>query len=81
MGKPVVSTVAAFEGIDARRGEDVVVAGDEQSFATSVIELLTQPVRAGQIGKQARARVEQRYSWDQNLRQLESLLEQAGAVS
>jgi sugar transferase (PEP-CTERM/EpsH1 system associated) len=81
MGKPVVSTAAAFEGIDARSGEDLVVAADEHAFATSVIGLLREPARARRIGEQARARVEQRYSWDQNLSQLERLLEQAGATS
>ena len=74
MGKPVVSTAQAFEGIRAQAGTDVVVGADEQSFADAVIALLREPARARDIGQRARACVEAEYSWERSLQPVELLL-------
>ena len=74
MGKPVVSTLAAFEGLDARAGKDLVVAADERSFAEEVTALLSDRGRAAEIGRNARACVERGYSWAANLGLLDELL-------
>jgi len=74
MGKPVVSTAQAFEGIRATVGKDVVVGVDEQSFADAVIALLHEPARARDIGVHARACVEAEYSWERSLQPLEGFL-------
>jgi sugar transferase (PEP-CTERM/EpsH1 system associated) len=73
MAKAVVATTAAVEGILARPGEDLLVADDEESFARAVLELLTDPWKVQRIGLNARQCVEKYYSWDKNLRQLDTL--------
>jgi len=80
MGKPVVCTPEAFEGIRAPRGEAVIVATDAQDFAARVLELLDSAPRAAQVGAGARRCVEQNYSWDANLRPLDELLADGGSA-
>ncbi len=73
MGRPVVTTPAAYEGIQATSGTDLVVADTEEAFATATVELLQNPAHAARIGRNARACVERRYSWATNLRVLEEI--------
>lgn len=75
MGKAVVCTPQALEGIRASVGEDVLVADDEAEFARQVVSLLQSPQRADEIGRNARRSMEQSYSWGANLRPLDGLLE------
>lgn len=75
MGRAVVSSPEAFEGIDAVAGRDVVVADGAEAFAASIVELLQQPRRAAEIGRCARVRVETSYSWPGKLKQLDNLLD------
>ena len=74
MGKAVVSTSQAFEGIRATRGVDLLVADGEQAFEQAILVLLDDPDRATQIGVRARACVERSYAWDKTLRALDELL-------
>lgn len=74
MGKPVVSTLAAFEGLDAEAGRDLLVAADERAFAEEVTALLSDRGRAAELGRNARACVERGYSWVANLGLLDALL-------
>lgn len=77
MGRAVVTTPQAFEGLRAENGRDIVVAEGEAAFAEAVLGLLRDPARATQIGHNARLCVEAQYNWDENLRELEAML--AGA--
>jgi len=74
MGRAVVTTPQAFEGLRAQRGRDIVVADGEAAFADAVLGLLRDPARAAQIGRNARLCVEAEYNWDENLRELEAML-------
>ncbi len=74
MGKAVVTTPQAFEGVRAQAGRDVVVADGEEAFAAAVCRLLQQPDEAVRIGRNARACVESNYSWAENLRLLDEVL-------
>lgn len=74
MARPVVLSSAAAEGIDAEHGRDFLVAKDAAEEARQVISLLSDPVRARELGKAARRRVEERYSWDAALAPLEKLV-------
>jgi sugar transferase (PEP-CTERM/EpsH1 system associated) len=80
MGRPVVVTPQAFEGIDAVPGRDLVVAADEREFAAQTIQCLQDPVHADRLGRSARARAEQCYSWSKNLALLDELLPATGTV-
>lgn len=74
MGKPVVATPEAAEGIEAEPGRELVVAGDARAFAASVLALLGDAPRANAIGRAARACVERHYRWDRNLAILDGML-------
>jgi glycosyltransferase involved in cell wall biosynthesis len=61
-GKAVVSTPMGAEGISARNGEEIVLAGADRSFGVEVVRLLRQASDRKRIGKAARAFAEG-YGW------------------
>jgi glycosyltransferase involved in cell wall biosynthesis len=71
MARPVVASPAAFEGIDAEPGRDLVVASDE---GAAVCDLLGDPLAAAAIGKAARRQMEQSYRWSARLAPLAAML-------
>jgi sugar transferase (PEP-CTERM/EpsH1 system associated) len=73
MATPVVVSPQALEGIEAIPGTDLVLANDAAGFVTAVSSLLDQS--DGALGKAARAKVEQLYSWPSNLARIEARLE------
>jgi sugar transferase (PEP-CTERM/EpsH1 system associated) len=74
MGRPVVTTAAAFEGARAVAGRDLLVAGNPMEFATAVIALLQDPAGAALLGRHARRFAEKHCSWAENLEPLDVLL-------
>jgi sugar transferase (PEP-CTERM/EpsH1 system associated) len=74
MGKPVVTTSQAFEGINAVSGEEIISADDEEMFAAAVIDLLQDRQKAEIMGAKARQCMETHYSWDRNLSVLDGIL-------
>ncbi|MCB2013784.1 MAG: TIGR03087 family PEP-CTERM/XrtA system glycosyltransferase [Sphingobium sp.] len=74
MGRPVVASPQAAEGIDAVNGEHFVVAADPQAEAEAVRALLADPQQAALLGKAARARMEQRYDWAATLAPLREMV-------
>jgi len=74
MGKAVVCTSQSLEGIRATDGVEVVVADEEAQFAAQVVTLLGSPGRGEEIGRQARRCMEQSYSWEANLKLLDTVL-------
>jgi glycosyltransferase involved in cell wall biosynthesis len=73
MGKAVVSTTAALDGISAVPGTDVVAADDAQAFASATIDLLSAPAAADRLGRNARLYVERNHVWQNNLRLLDDI--------
>lgn len=64
MGKAVVSTSIGCEGLDARHGENILIADTPAEFAERVKQVLEEPRLRQQLGAEARRTVEDRYSWD-----------------
>jgi GT2 family glycosyltransferase/glycosyltransferase involved in cell wall biosynthesis len=56
-GIPVVSTYRGAEGLTAKDGEICALADDPESFASHILELLSNPERAFEMAKRARAEV------------------------
>lgn len=73
MGRPVVASPAAFEGIDALPGRDLLVAEADESI-TAVLSLLNDHSLADTVGRAARARMCERYAWDRQLAALPELM-------
>jgi sugar transferase (PEP-CTERM/EpsH1 system associated) len=77
MGRPVLATSPAFEGLGAEAGADLEVADGAEAFAAQAIRLLGDPVRAETMGRAGRQFVETRYVWEGNMQRLEELLQVA----
>lgn len=79
MEKIVIASPQAIEGICTEPGRELFVANDESDFAHQITTLLRNaPNRA--IGRAARARVLEDYSWKKGLRRIDALLSQPQAI-
>lgn len=74
MARPVVASPAAFVGIDAEPGRDLLVADGAQAQASAVLALLRDPARAEGLGAAARRRIEQGYRWERMLAPLSAIV-------
>ena len=79
LARPVVASPEAFEGVRARPGRDLLVAGDAEEMAQRVAEVLG-GTHAG-LGAAARAAVAAGHDWAATLRRLDPLLELDAAGS
>ena len=79
MGKAVVSTTDAAEGLHINMEQDISIQNSAETFSSSVIALLQDKQKAMLMGRNARAVMEKNYSWEGNLSLLNGLLE--GPVS
>ena len=71
MGRPVVASQPAFEGIEALPGRDLLVADDP---VESVTALLADPDRRAEMGVAARRRMEFAYRWEARLAPLTEIV-------
>jgi sugar transferase (PEP-CTERM/EpsH1 system associated) len=76
MGKAVVASPQAMEGIHAVVGPELFVAADERSYADQILTLLDTGTGASlaQVGRAARARVLSDYSWEGSLNRLDAMI-------
>jgi sugar transferase (PEP-CTERM/EpsH1 system associated) len=74
MGRPVVASPQAAEGIDAADEAHFLVAANPAEEAAKIVALLADPGRAGRLGMAARARMEARYRWSATLGKLPELV-------
>lgn len=74
MGLPTVATTAAYDGIDAVRDADLLVADEPDLFAAQVARLLLDETLGQKMGQAARAAVEKNYRWEVHLAQLDAVL-------
>ncbi len=75
MARPVVATSAAFEGIEAEPGRDLLVADGADGLAATAERLLADPSAAAKIAASGRARMVEAYRWDARLAPLDRLLD------
>lgn len=84
MGKPVIVTAGALEGIDAEPGRDLVLADTAQEFATASIRLTGEngaTTAEGQaFGQAARRLILERYDWDACLAGFDPLMRPAARL-
>ncbi|MDR2187955.1 MAG: TIGR03087 family PEP-CTERM/XrtA system glycosyltransferase [Azonexus sp.] len=74
MARPVVAAADCAAPVDATPGKELIVAGDANEFVTVISDLLDDPETAAAIGKAARQRVIDRYSWKAHMRQVDPYL-------
>jgi sugar transferase (PEP-CTERM/EpsH1 system associated) len=63
MEKAIVSTSIGAEGLPVTDGEDIILADTPETFASSVIQLLTDAQRAERIGRRAANLVRAEFGW------------------
>ena len=78
MAKPVIVSPQALEGIDAETNHEVILANDAAAFISHIAAQLSQPDET--LGRAARRRVEQTYSWNNSLQRVDRLLEPVPAI-
>jgi sugar transferase (PEP-CTERM/EpsH1 system associated) len=77
MGLPVVTTSAAWNGIDAEPHRDLLVADEPKLFADAVVRLLKDNMLREQVGQAGRSAVEAGYRWEKSLSRLQAIVENA----
>jgi sugar transferase (PEP-CTERM/EpsH1 system associated) len=88
MGKPVIVTSGALEGIDATPGREVILADDAETFAAAAVRLsnagggLRGATPEGlALGRAARQQILQCYDWDACLSGFDALMRPASVRS
>jgi glycosyltransferase involved in cell wall biosynthesis len=61
LGKAVITTTVGAEGIDAKNGQNIIIANSPVEFAKAIDNLMSNPQKASDIGKHARRLVEEKY--------------------
>ena len=79
MGKPVVATSVANEGIGAVPDRDILIVDDAKPMAEAILQLLDDPVRRKQIGASGRRFVEEHWTWEGPFLLLEQAMLEARA--
>lgn len=74
MRVPVVASPAAFEGISAVAGQDLLVAADAREFSRDVVTLLRDPAARERYAAAGRTCVESNHNWSRLLERLEDLV-------
>jgi sugar transferase (PEP-CTERM/EpsH1 system associated) len=74
MARPVVASPAAFEGIEAEPGRDLIVAGSAEAQAEAIRTLVADRESAEAIGKSARRRMAEAYRWEKRLEPLAAMI-------
>jgi glycosyltransferase involved in cell wall biosynthesis len=73
MARPVVATTLGAEGYPVTHGRELILADTPPAFAEAVLKLLRAPHRRIELGRAARAFVQQRYDWRTIVPRLEAV--------
>lgn len=77
LGKPVVATPLSVGGLEARDGEELVVADGAEALAQACLKLLGDAPLRARLGAAGRRAAVERFSWESATARLESELAQA----
>jgi sugar transferase (PEP-CTERM/EpsH1 system associated) len=80
MGRPVVCTAAAADGLGAGGGDGIRIADGAPALADAVVEVLADRAGAATQAAAGRRFVEREYEWDGAMAMLERLLERAATA-
>jgi sugar transferase (PEP-CTERM/EpsH1 system associated) len=78
MGTPVVSTRAGCAALEAEHDHEVLIAGDAEELATTVLRVVSDPTLARRLSTAGRRYVEVFHSWEVSAGRLVKIYEQAG---
>jgi glycosyltransferase involved in cell wall biosynthesis len=72
-GKALVATPRAAEGVEAKPGEHLLVADDEDELVEAIVELLLDPPRRRRLAESARRWAATHLGWDEGVAAFEEL--------
>lgn len=75
MGIPVIASRLAAGGVDARPGQDLLVADGPEPVAEAVLRLMTSPAEWRRLSHSGRRRVEQHYHWEQAMSRFDTFVD------
>jgi sugar transferase (PEP-CTERM/EpsH1 system associated) len=70
MGRAVVASPAALEGLDVETGAEVVEAQPPDEWQREILDLLENDARRQAIERAARSRIENRFRWERQMKPL-----------
>lgn len=73
-GLPIVSTTKGAEGLPVEHGEHLLIADDAGAFTAACRRLLEDDHLSQQLGTQARALVEERFTWQTQIARIRSMV-------
>jgi glycosyltransferase involved in cell wall biosynthesis len=74
MGLPVVSTSLGCEGLEVEDGNHIVIRDEPGAFAESLLQVISDPLRAERLRTYGRNFAEDRYDWEKILGRMEDEL-------
>ena len=74
MGLPCITTSLANNALGAQSGEQILIAEDAESFASSIARLLEDDNFCKSLAQEGRRFVKETYSWKSSTRKLENVL-------
>jgi len=80
MRVPCITSPLAFQALNAREGEDILVAQTPKEYASHILTLLNDPAKAAKIADNGYAFVRQHFNWETETGKIEKLIAEAGSV-
>lgn len=77
MGRPVVGTTLAFQGLSATESDGIRMADRPEEMARAIVSLLRDQGLAERCGAESRAYAEREHRWDAHVAAIESILEES----
>lgn len=80
MAKPVIASVECAAAVDAAKDTELLTAGNPAAYIAELGRVLDTPAEAAAIGRAARQRVVERYSWEAHLEAIDRYLPRTRAL-
>ena len=80
MAKPVIASVECAAAVDAAKDTELLTAGNPAAYIAELGRVLDAPAAAAAIGRAARQRVVERYSWEAHLEAIDRYLPRTRAL-
>ncbi len=74
MGRPVIASAECAAAVDAIVGQEFLTATSPDDYISAITQILETPEAAADIGKAARQRVIERYSWEAHMKAIDPYL-------
>ena len=74
MSRPVVASTECAAAVDAVFGQELLTASTPEDYVAAISQILDSPETAATVGKAARQRVSDSYSWDAHMTRIDRYL-------